>query len=85
MYLKFSHDDGEAIIFDPEDIITMELLCTNGNLPFNYSVVDFESEIPVPAIKISALFSANQCDKPYHNDKNKLENYFSVVTKLYFV
>ena len=55
VYLKLSRDEDEAIILDSEDIITMEVYCTNGNLPFTYPVVDLESEIPVPEIKISAL------------------------------
>ncbi|MGS3002082.1 type VI secretion system baseplate subunit TssF, partial [Escherichia coli] len=33
----------------------MEVYCTNGNLPFTYPILYFESEIPVPEIKISSL------------------------------
>ncbi|MFQ6247190.1 type VI secretion system baseplate subunit TssF [Yersinia enterocolitica] len=59
VYIRLINKEGEAAELDSNDIITMELLCTNGDLPFSMKngtpLGDFESEIPVASTKIYAL------------------------------
>lgn len=68
VYIKLTHKDGESAELDSDDIITMDLLCTNGDLPFSMKngdpVGDFESEIPIAAIKIFALSRPTKVIKP---------------------
>lgn len=64
IFISLSHKDKRFCDLDCDGIITMELLCTNGNIPLCIEPEDFHSELPVADLRIMMLHRPTETIPP---------------------